>query len=450
MINRNVKKKMVSFALVLTLTSSLISGCSKTKRNSDTDYSKVDTDKIKKTYNITFINSESDEIKKKILLGYKDSLNALLGKNHYTITEANVDSESSASMAALNSIGKGSDLILANGKDALSGTHDASTDIPVIGTGVLNFQTLLNTGNSGLLNATDSNTTGTSIISPMDDVMSLIIESAKENPVVGLFYSPEDDDAIYQNEALEAFMDSAGIPWKEYELTSSKTAAHSDENTSIDKDAVQHGATNKSSDSSQSAIEPKTPNTYGSIFGYDSFFDGIGENKTIESPSAPASARASKVSNDWAKAIAEDAPDFLKGSSNEDIIKYASSECNVIYIPGHSNISSEIDTISKLTTEAKVPTVTNDPETGKKTMTSLYTDPYAFGYSAGKQTYRILIKNEKTAEMAIESVPSSVSVKLYNKDIAEALTRSFPKSFHEYEDYLKNTKPGETTKKIEQ
>ena len=144
MSNFKIKKSFISAALIMSCTAMLFSSCGKSKRNSDTNYSNVDTSKISKTYHIAFINSESDEIKDKILLGYKDSLDALLGKEHYTITNTTVDDENSAKMATLNLNPKKTDLILANGKTALSGATDAGSDIPVVGTGVLNFQTLLN------------------------------------------------------------------------------------------------------------------------------------------------------------------------------------------------------------------------------------------------------------------------------------------------------------------
>lgn len=436
MIDFKIKKRFLSAALIVTCSTMLLSSCGKSKRNSDTDYSKVDTSKISKTYHIAFINSESDEIKDKILLGYKDSLDALLGKKHYTITETNVDTETSATMATLNLNPKKTDLILANGKVALSGASEAQSRIPVVGTGVLNFQTLLNTGNSGFLKPTGMNVTGTSTISPMDDVLSLIIESAGNLSTVGLLYSPEDDDAIYQNEALESYMNSAGIPWKEYEISSSKTGT-----VSTDSEHVTHS-------SNASTITPKSPTVYSSFSGIDTFFTSLGESTQIESPSAPISARGSKISEDWTKATDENAPNITKGSSNEEIIRYASSECSVLFIPGQSNIADQIDLIKQLTKESNTPTVSNGLEIGKNTLTSIYTDPYSFGYSAGKQTYRIVIKNEKPENMDIESVPSSVSVKLYSLDLATSEKRTFPKSFHEYESYVKNTEPGSTTKKI--
>lgn len=435
MSNFKIKKSFISAALIMSCTAMLFSSCGKSKRNSDTNYSKVDTSKISKTYHIAFINSESDEIKDKILLGYKDSLDALLGKEHYTITNTTVDNENSAKMATLNLNPKNTDLILANGKTALSGATDAESDIPVVGTGVLNFQTLLNTGNSGLLKPTGMNITGTSTISPMDDVLSLIIESAKNLSTVGLLYSPEDDDAIYQNEALETYMNSAGIPWKEYEISSSKTGL------------VQTEASTESPVDS-SAITPKAPTVYNSLSGIDSFFAPLGESTQIESPSDPVSARGSKISEDWTSPVDENAPNITKGSTNEEIIRYAASECSVLFIPGQSNIADQMDLIKQITKESNIPTVSNGLEIGKKTLTSIYTDPYSFGYSAGKQTYRILIKNEKPENMDIESVSSSVSVKLYSLDLATSANRTFPKSFHEYESYIKDTEPGSTTKKI--
>ena len=43
-----------------------------------------------------------------------------------------------------------------------------------------------------------------------------MIEATKDLQTVGILFSPEDTDAIYQNEIFEAYLDQAGIPWKEY------------------------------------------------------------------------------------------------------------------------------------------------------------------------------------------------------------------------------------------
>jgi len=98
--------------------------------------------------------------------------------------------------------------------------------------------------------------------------------------------------------------------------------------------------------------------------------------------------------------------------------------------------------------ELNIPTVSADSKAAKSTLTSLYTDPYSMGYEAGKQTYRILVKDGKPSDMAIEEAPGSAAIKLYNAKVADKLGRTFPKSFHEVTSYLSDTAPGATTKRI--
>ena len=214
---RNFKK--VYIVLMIFLLTFSVTGCKKNKRNSDVNYNNINKNHIKGSYTVYVINSEKGLMKKNLLKGYKDALTDLFGKKHFKLKFFDVDENSSSLPDSV----KKSNLILANGKIALEKSVNYSSQIPVVATGILNFQSVLKTENTGLLNPTGINITGTSTISPMSNVMSLIIESVSDLKSVGLLYSPEDDNAIYQNEVLESFMNSAGIRWKEYELASTKT-----------------------------------------------------------------------------------------------------------------------------------------------------------------------------------------------------------------------------------
>lgn len=429
-------KKSMALALIFSTGLLMLSSCGKAKKNSDAKFSTSDKEKLDSTIKIYMINSESGEMKDTVLKGYEDALDVLLGKNHYTIKVMDTSTESESTAAVKTAEKKKADLIFSNGKAALSGVRDSDTSIPTVAASVLNFQSALSTLNTGLLDETKTNITGTSTISPIDSLLSLIIETGGQTFTnVGLFYSPEDDDAIYQNEALEDYMDTAGIPWKEYALTSSLT---------------QEAQSAAPAEGDTTAITPDSPKVSSSVSGLPSLPDSIGEKSLIESPNLPTPARSAKVSSNWTIQAPENAPSFSAGSSNTDIVNYAASECSVLYLPGRSNIKDISADIASLCLAAGKPTVTNDVEIGKNTMTCLYTDPYAFGYSAGKQTYRICVKKEKPSKMKIEIISSSVSVKLYNNDYSVKLNRTFPKSFHEISDYLANTPAGSTTEIIKE
>lgn len=454
---RNFKK--VYIVLMIFLLTFSVTGCKKNKRNSDVNYNNINKNHIKGSYTVYVINSEKGLMKKNLLKGYKDALTDLFGKKHFKLKFFDVDENSSSFPDSV----KKSNLILANGKIALEKSVNYSSQIPVVATGILNFQSVLKTENTGLLNPTGINITGTSTISPMSNVMSLIIESVGDLKSVGLLYSPEDDNAIYQNEVLESFMNSAGIRWKEYELASTKTTEdkNSDSNgenankKNVDnKNNNEKSLTNKSTDdvtqndeNTAVVIDPITPTLQSSFSRSFNSIDNIGEKSLIETPFSPTSARAPKISKNWDIQSASN-PSILEGATNEDVLNCAISECSVLFIPSGSNIKDQLNLITKASDNAAIPTITNDSLISDKTFTCLYTDPYAFGYSAGKQTYRILIKKEKAKDMAIESISPSVTVKLYNKSLSKKYNRVFPKSFFEVNSYLKESVPGVTVKRI--
>ncbi len=452
---RNFKK--VYIVLMIFLLTFSVTGCKKNKRNSDVNYNNINKNHIKGSYTVYVINSEKGLMKKNLLKGYKDALTDLFGKKHFKLKFFDVDENSSSLPDSV----KKSNLILANGKIALEKSVNYSSQIPVVATGILNFQSVLKTENTGLLNPTGINITGTSTISPMSNVMSLIIESVSDLKSVGLLYSPEDDNAIYQNEVLESFMNSAGIRWKEYELASTKTTEdkNSDSNgENANKKNVDNNneksLTNKSTDdvtqndeNTAVVIDPITPTLQSSFSRSFNSIDNIGEKSLIETPFSPTSARAPKISKNWDIQSASN-PSILEGATNEDVLYCAVSECSVLFIPSGSNIKDQLNLITKASDNAAIPTITNDSLISDKTFTCLYTDPYAFGYSAGKQTYRILIKKEKAKDMAIESISPSVTVKLYNKSLSKKYNRVFPKSFFEVNSYLKESIPGVTVKRV--
>ena len=77
----------------------------------------------------------------------------------------------------------------------------------------------------------------------------------------------------------------------------------------------------------------------------------------------------------------------------------------------------------------------------------MYKDPYAMGYAAGKMVYRILVDGADPGDIKITNSPAE-NVKLYNASRAESLGMTFPKSFHEINDYFANYEIGSTTTRI--
>ena len=434
----------------------------KLKNNSDTEYTKVSDTDSSKHYVIRAIDSESSTFSKNLFKGYTDALDDLLGNKNYTIKTTKSTDKASCDSAVIDALKDSPNLIVANGYTAISECSVGTSTVPIVGTGVMNFQAMLHSGNTDITAALGTNVTGTSTLLPMDDITSLIIESQPSISTVGLLYSPEDKDAIYQNEHIESYLDQAGIQWKEYEINATDAVKASSHNNYESLTASQ-----ASEDSSVSAVQPKGRNVRNSLEGQDTDPESIGESVLFSSVSSPTSARAPMMSallvkdpsgnvvaptvtsNGGVPVIADPAaPSIQNGSSTHDIVKYAASECNVLFIPGRSNLSDQASDIVSAAMELNIPTVSADSKAAKSTLTSLYIDPYSMGYEAGKQTYRILVKDGKPSDMAIEEAPDSAAVKLYNAKVADKLGRTFPKSFHEVTSYLSDTAPGATTKRI--
>ena len=458
----NYTKKYTAALLCLALIGGSVTGCSKFKDNSDTEYTKASNTESSKHYVIKAIDSESSAFSKNLFKGYTDALDDLLGSKNYTIKTTKATDKASCDSAVIDSLKGSPNLIVANGYTAISECGVGTSTVPIIGTGVMNFQAMLHSGNTDITASLGTNVTGTSTLLPMEDIASLIIESQPSISTVGLLYSPEDKDAIYQNEHIESYLDQAGIQWKEYEINATDAIKATSHNN---YESLTAGQT--SSDSSVSAVQPKGRNVNNSLEGQDTDPESIGESVLFSSVSSPTSARAPKMSallikdqtgnvvgstttaNGGVPVISDPAaPSVQNGSSTHDIVKYAAGECNVLFIPGRSNLADQVSDIVSAAMELNVPTVSADSSAAKSTLTALYMDPYSMGYEAGKQTYRILVKGDKPSDMSIEEAPDSAAVKLYNSKVAEKLGRTFPKSFHDVTSYLSETAPGATTKRI--
>jgi ABC-type uncharacterized transport system substrate-binding protein len=219
--NNKLSKKIIA-SLVIAASVTMMCACSGSRSNSDAKYKPLSS-KDDSMYNISVITGDDDAYSTGIRKGFRDAMDDLIGSGHYKLSTVNgTTGVSTAKQAIDTELSKEDkpDLLLTVGNNVLTAASESTDSIPVIGTDVLDFQTLLHLNGSKWSSPTGSNITGVSTRAPMADVMSLIVESCPQLSSVGLLYSPEDSDAIYQNEILESYMDEAGIPWREYELQS--------------------------------------------------------------------------------------------------------------------------------------------------------------------------------------------------------------------------------------
>lgn len=106
--------------------------------------------------------------------------------------------------------------------------------------------------------------------------------------------------------------------------------------------------------------------------------------------------------------------------------------CDAIYIPAESGLADDMGLISKIAVKKNIPTIGGDINIGKNTLVCLCPDYYDIGKKAGLQAAEILDHGKNPGRISVE-FNTSPGIKLYNKSIAKKMGRSFPKSFHLYD-----------------
>ena len=425
-------------------------------------------------YEIGICISSTDEYYRHITEGFTDAVYDTLGKENVTVTVKEITEKQSGESIINQYITKQQDLIFANGKAALSAASIATTEIPIVSAGVIDFKTTLHIIDSGWKRYTGRNITGISGSPSVSNQLSLLIEATPDLNAVGILYSPEDTDSIYQNEILEKYLNQAGIPWKEYEIPSTATAL---------------SAYEEIADSYGSVITPGEKTFASAKEGTWLPPESLGKNGVITEILSPNSARSAKVSKFWVEEEADEAAEEdtesaedtggstdteevsdtddneessvtednaentedTEGEDNaalaESIVLTACEECDALYIAAGSTLSDQIETITSIAHENKVVTLGGDMNSGKYTLVTLYNDPYDMGYRAGKLVKKILVDEKDPGEIKI-GLPSSKTTKLYQDTVAEMFGQVFPKSFSEYDEFLSEYEVGSETNRV--
>ena len=461
MARNSLAKRALASALCGMLSVSLLEGCADKKTNSTAKYKPI-SDSDDTNYSIALLATESNDRTSSIQAGFRDALTDTLGEKHYTLTIQTADDQHSVSSLASQIVNAGSSskenktyaLLAAEGTSALTAASESTSSLPIVAMDVLNIRNTLHLQGDSWSDPTSMNITGISSKIPLADYISMMIEATKNVTSVGLLYSPDDSDAIAQNETMETYLTEAGIPWKEYELQSTIVAK------SALKNATQSGTSNE-------IILPNKIVAPNSVAGtYSSPEDLVGAD--LQGLNDTSSARTPKQSDNWYKSPAQGStdPNATGGTTglpspapapvteesitaaNTVILQTAASECSALILPPNSYLRDQSKLISDIGTSAGVTTLAGDLDAGSNMAVTMYLDPYAIGYAAGQQVYRILVGNETPGNMEIESVPGSTLAKLYNPDVCQRLHLTLGKSFHSISDYLAEHPSGSTTERI--
>ena len=156
--------------------------------------------------------------------GFRDALEAELGKENILFLEQNAQGESTSCTSIINNfVNRNADLILANGTTALQAAVNGTTEIPVLGTSITDYGTVLGIENfSGL---TGTNVSGTSDLTPLDQQAQMILDLYPDTKNVGLLYCSAEPNSDYQVKGIRTYLEQAGITCTDYPFFDSNEIA---------------------------------------------------------------------------------------------------------------------------------------------------------------------------------------------------------------------------------
>lgn len=423
-------RKYLSMGLILSCALSF-AACGSDDSSSYDPLPKEDT----RTYDIRVCQDDNSDTTNAITQGFTDALIDLFGQEHIHLDVQTADSRSASEICTAFA-SDGAQLIFTVGEDSLTAAAQTITDLPVVASNVMDFERILHIitpQGEDWDGTTGRNITGVSNLTSIPQQTSMLIETTKDLRAVGILYCTEDQNAVFQNEMLETYLDEAGIPWKEYAIPSTSAAD------------ISSGGENPAN-----VIVPSRFSAASGKEGANTDVVTFGENSQSTGINSPASVRTPQISSNWSDDLTpEGLAPLPEDASAEQIAAYAAAECSALYISAGSMLTAQIDVITSAATAAGKVTVGGDATLGKSTLVSMYADPYAQGYAAGKQVYRILVNGDDPGAIAIDDVATEDNVKLYNGNVAATLGLDFPKSFKEIHEYLETYVIGSDTERIE-
>ena len=110
------------------------------------------------------------------------------------------------------------DLILAIATAAAQSAASATSEIPILGTAITDFEV------AGLVNDSDApggNVSGGSDMNPIEDQIDLLTQILPDAKTVAVMYCPSEDNSIVQAGLAEEALEARGIEWEEYTVSDS-------------------------------------------------------------------------------------------------------------------------------------------------------------------------------------------------------------------------------------
>ena len=144
--------------------------------------------------------------------GFKDALIAEFGEDGVRFEEGNAGNEFANCGTIVDGfLAEGVDLILANATYPLQAAASATSDIPILGTSVTNYETALGT--------VGDNVSGTSDLAPLDEQAAMIQELFPDAQNVGLLYCSGEPNSVYQVTTIQGYLEEMGYTCTQYAFT---------------------------------------------------------------------------------------------------------------------------------------------------------------------------------------------------------------------------------------
>lgn len=155
--------------------------------------------------------------------GFKDALVEALG-DKVTFVEHNAAGDSATCSTICNQLAaENVDLIMANATPALLAAAAATSDIPILGTSVTHYGTAL--GIDDWKGFTETNISGTSDLSPMDEQANMMAELFPDAKNVGILFCSAEPNSVFQADTIEPLLQEKGFSTQRFTFADSNDVA---------------------------------------------------------------------------------------------------------------------------------------------------------------------------------------------------------------------------------
>lgn len=156
--------------------------------------------------------------------GFMDTLTEKFGEDGVQFLEQNAQGESTSCTSIINHfVNRNADLILANGTTALQAAVNGTGTIPILGTSITDYGTVL--GMENFNGITGTNVSGTSDLTPLDQQAQMILDLYPDTKTVGLLYCSAEPNSDYQVKGIRAYLEQAGVTCTDYPFFDSNEIA---------------------------------------------------------------------------------------------------------------------------------------------------------------------------------------------------------------------------------